>query len=634
VPRRLKRDVDQLGLLEARVATAPCVPGIRQKVNEWRGFELKPEIRADWPTSGYRGVTPTTEILLKHWFYTDHINPRKFRYHYFQQEAIETLIYLYEVAKVRRHKNLIESFATRSDLQLLRYDEFGRYAVKMATGSGKTKVMSLAIAWQFFNAVAESREDFAKTFLIIAPNVIVFERLRLDFEGADIFNADPIIPDALRIYWDFQCYMRDASERASSLGALYLANVDQFYARQQSKANEPDIMTEVLGPKPPAENLTFVGFDKRIVTRGGPIVVLNDEAHHTHDEESEWSKLVRRLHADVTNGLAAQLDFTATPRHSKGQLFSWTIYNYPLKQAIIDNVVKRPLKGIAKGIHERPTDVASTRYEAYLAAGVERWREYREQLKPLNKKPVLFIMMNDTSEADDIRDWLQKKYPAEFADEKLVTIHTDKSGEVSKKDLDKARKASREVDLPSSPINGIVSVLMLREGWDVQSVTVIVGLRPYTAKANILPEQTVGRGLRLMFRGPERGGYVEHVDVIGNNKFIEFVEQLEREEDLQLQTFDVGKDKVVIITIQPDEKKKDKDISIPVLSPILTRKKSLAEEIAELDVTKFSCPVLPRKEDDAAAKTFRYEGFDIITLQKMIEREYKIPELQTPEEMI
>ena len=163
--------------------------------------------------------------------------------------------------------------------------------------------------------------------------------------------------------------------------------------------------------------------------------------------------------------------------------------------------MKRPLKGIAKGITEQPSHVASTRYEAYLAAGVERWKEYREQLSPLGKRPVLFVMMNDTNDADDVGDWLQKKYPSEFGGDKLLIIHTDKSGEVSKKDLDKARKISREIDDEKSPVNCIVSVLMLREGWDVQSVTVIVGLRPYSAKANILPEQTVGRGLRLMFRG-------------------------------------------------------------------------------------------------------------------------------------
>jgi type III restriction enzyme len=619
--RKRKQSSDQADLLDARVATAPCVPGIREKVKVWRDGD-------------YKGISDTTQILLNHWFRTDHKLPdgRKFKYHPFQREAVETLIYLYEVAKVRRHKGLVETFATRSDLRLLQYDDFARYCVKMATGSGKTKVMSLTIAWQFFNAVAEARDDFAKTFLIIAPNVIVFERLRTDFEGGRIFRGDPVVPPELQIYWnDFQCYMRGEGERGSSLGALYLTNVQQFYERQDNGGDEPEELTAVLGPKPPAQTSTIQDFGKRVVDRDGPIAVVNDEAHHTHDEESEWNKIIRALHASAPGGLAGQFDFTATPRHSKGQLFSWTVFDYPLKQAIIDNVVKRPLKGIAQGIAEQRSDVASTRYQAYLAAGVERWKEYREQLAPLNKKPVLFVMMNDTADADDVGDWLRKKYPSEFGGEKLLIIHTDRSGEVSKKDLDIARKASREIDDEKSSINCVVSVMMLREGWDVQSVTVIVGLRPYTAKANILPEQTVGRGLRLMFRG--QTGYIERVDVIGNKTFIEFVEQLEREEDIQLETFNL-KEKVSIITIVPDPKKTDRDIAIPVLSPILTRKKSLAEEIAELDVKTFNSPVLPRKQDDLVAKSFRYEGYDIITLQKMVEREYKIPEPQTAEEVI
>lgn len=619
--RRRKQSSDQPDLLDARVATAPCVPGIEEKVKLWRD-------------DGYKDVSETTRTLLNYWFYTDHRLPdrRNFKYHHFQREAIETVIYLYEVVRIRRHKTLVETFATRSDLRLLQYDDFARYAVKMATGSGKTKVMSLVIAWQFFNAVAEARDDFAKTFLLIAPNVIVFERLRADFEGGRIFHGDPVIPPELQIYWnDFQCYMRGESERASSLGALYLTNVQQFYERQSNNDDEPEELTAVLGPKPSAQTSMVEDFDKRIAARGEPVVVLNDEAHHTHDEDSEWNKIIRGLHATVPGGVGGQFDFTATPRHSKGQLFSWTVFDYPLKQAIIDNVVKRPLKGIAEGITEARSEIASTRYEAYLAAGVERWKEYRQQLTPLSKKPVLFVMMNDTAQADDVADWLQKKYPSEFGENRLLKIHTDRSGDVSKKILDEARKAARDIDEERSPINCIVSVMMLREGWDVQSVTVIVGLRPFTSKANILPEQTVGRGLRLMFRN--NPGYIERVDVIGNKTFIEFVEQLEREEDIQLETFNL-KEKVSIITIAPDPKKQDKDIAIPVLSPILTRKKSLSEEIVELDVQDFDCPILPRKREELEAKTFQYTGYDIITLQKLVEREYSIPEPQTAEEVI
>jgi type III restriction enzyme len=607
-------------LFDVTTTTAPCVPAIREKVERWRA-------------EGYPGVTETTRRLLNYWFHTDHRLPdgRKFKYYYFQQHAVETLVYLYEVAGVRRQKQLIETFANRQDLKLLQYDDFARYCVKMATGSGKTKVMSLAVAWHYFNAVAEARDDFARSFILIAPNVIVFERLRTDFAGGRIFLLDPIIPEELRIYWDFQCYMRGEAERATSLGALYLTNVQQLYDRPETNGDEPDVMTAVLGPKPPAAGLEVEDFLPRIVSRGGPLTVLNDEAHHTHDEESEWNKTIRRLHAEVPGGVAAQLDFTATPRHTKGQLFSWTVYDYPLKQAIIDNVVKRPIKGITKGIPEQKSSYASVRYQAYLAAGVERWKEYRGQLAPLGRKPILFIMMNDTAEADDVGDWLQKKYTAEFGEDRLLIIHTDKSGEVSKKDLDKARTVARDVDSEKNPVNCIVSVVMLREGWDVQSVTVIVGLRPFTAKANILPEQTVGRGLRLMFRDRT---YVERVDVIGNQRFIDFVEQLEKEEDIQLDTFEVGKDKVTITTIEPAPDKLDKDIALPVLSPILVRKKSLGDEIAALDVSRFVCPKLPRKEDDKVAQAFHYEGYDLVTLQKIIERDYTLPAPQTAEEVI
>src|SRR5271166_4265917 len=287
MPRTRRQNTDQLSLLEARVSTAPLVSGIRETVKTWRD-------------GGYKGISETTRILLNYWFFTDHRlrDGRKFKYHYFQQEAVETLIYLYEVGEIRRHKGLVETFATRGDLRLLQYDDFARYCVKMATGSGKTKVMSLAVAWQFFNAVAEARDDFAKSFLLIAPNVIVFERLRTDFAGGRIFRTDPVVPPEMKIYWyDFQCYMRGDPERASSLGALYLANVQQFYERQNGGQDEPEELTAVLGPKPPPQASGIEDFDKRIIDRGGPVVVLNDEAHHTHDEDSEWNKIIRGLHA-------------------------------------------------------------------------------------------------------------------------------------------------------------------------------------------------------------------------------------------------------------------------------------------------------------------------------------------------
>ena len=178
--------------------------------------------------------------------------------------------------------------------------------------------------------------------------------------------------------------MRDDAERAHAEGTLFLTNIQQLYERpDRSNEDEPDAMTAVLGLKPPAKKLEMTGFGDRIALRAGKLLVVNDEAHHTHDEDNEWNKVIRALHEKTP--LAAELDFSATPRFQKGAIFPWTISDYPLKQAIIDGIVKRPMKGIAK-ITEAKSDVASVRYRAYLAAGVERWRAYRDQLKPLKKK--------------------------------------------------------------------------------------------------------------------------------------------------------------------------------------------------------------------------------------------------------
>jgi type III restriction enzyme len=429
----------------------------------------------------------------------------------------------------------------------------------MATGSGKTKVMALAIAWQFMNSQCEAEEvakQYASTFLLLAPNVIVMERLRTDFAGGRIFEVDPIIPRDLRAFWDFDCVLRGQGEKAHYEGTSFLTNIQQLHDRRHSDDEEPDPMTAVLGPRPPTRKLELSDFDERIGMRSGQLMVINDEAHHTHADNSEWMKIIRRLH--LKTPIAVQLDFSATPRFPKGALFPWIISDYPLKQAIMDQIVKWPMRGVAK-ITEAKSQHASIRYEGYLVAGVERWKEYRKALNPLGKKPILFIMLSDTEEAEDVGAWLRGTYPELLGAEKTLVIHTNTAGEITKADLDTARRIAREVDEDISEVGAIVSVLMLREGWDVQNVTVVVGLRPFTAKANVLPEQAIGRGLRLMFRGQRGVGYRERVDIIGNQKFLEFVDDLEKLEDMKLGTFEVGRDPVRILTVHPESARSEFD---------------------------------------------------------------------------
>ena len=608
-----------------QLRTAACVPAIRQAVQ-------------DWKAAGYPGITKTTKLLLRYWFDTDHRlkSGRPFAYHASQREAMESLVFIWEAEKVWSRKGLLERYANKAlltNVPLPKYDDFARYCLKMATGSGKTKVMALAVAWQYFNAVREKPEiakDYAKTFLVIAPNIIVLERLATDFTGGRIFRADPVVPKALEMFWDMAFVMRGEGERASSAGTLFLTNIQQLYPRDKDASKESSPLDDLLGPTPPTKTSEGPSTIERIAALGERSMVLNDEAHHTWDEDSEWNRVIRSLHEAAP--LSQQLDMSATPRFQKGTLFPWTIFDYPLKQAILDGIVKRPVIGIAKS-QEAKSDIASVKYQAFLTAGVERWKEYRQQLAPLSKKPVLFVMLNSTAEADEVGDWLKTKYPQEFGGDRTLIIHTDTKGEISKKDLEKARTASREIDDNTSEVNGVVSVLMLREGWDVQNVTVVVGLRPYSAKANILPEQAIGRGLRLMFRTPGVA-YQERVDIIGNGAFLEFVEDLEKLEEVKLESFEVGKDKLEILVIQAQSDKSAYDIAFPVLSPSLVRKKSLADEITALDVHTMTHPPLPLKRSSAEAQTFQYEGRDIITLEKLVEREYVIPDPQTAQEVI
>ena len=135
-----------------------------------------------------------------------------------------------------------------------------------------------------------------------------------------------------------------------------------------------------------------------------------------------------------------------------------------------------------------------------------------------------------------------------------------------------------------------------------------------------------------MFR--ELGNYIERVDVIGNRTFLKFVDDLEKIEDVKLDTFEIGKDKLSITTIQPDPARAEFDIGLPQLTPALMRKRTLAEEIDALDVMTFETPVLPVRPGDKEAEQFQYEGYDILTLEKLVERDYEIPEPQTPGEVI
>ena len=610
-----------------------CAPAIENAVKEWR-------------ETGYPGATETTRRLLAWWFDTDHeVDGQPFTFYEAQRSAVEALIYTYEIARRRNNRELLEAFLPNPDVRLLQYGDFARYAVKMATGSGKTMVMALSVVWSYLNAINEPEAgDSATSFLIIAPNVIVFERLQGDFAGGVAFRRFHMVPPEYADQWsDVRFFMRGDKADIASGGAVYLTNIQQLYdAPQQnslrSSGGVPAPIAGFLGPRASDAPAERDDFDDRIVRRNAPVMVINDEAHHTHDEESAWNQTVRSLRQRIgETRFMTQLDFSATPRFSDGVLFPWVIYNYPLWQAIEDGIVKQPIRGELKDATEPQSDDVAVRYGAYITAAVQRWREYRDQLVPLGKKPVLFVMMENTREASAVAAHLQDTYRQDFAGDKLQVIHTNNSGEFSNAqsrvgDLEEARRVVKNIDSDDSAINAVISVMMLREGWDVRNVTVVLGLRPYTSSANILPEQAIGRGLRLMFPGQD--GYQERVDIIGTEKFMEFVANLD-DDTGPIPGEPINGGGIKIVTIYPDYAHKGAmDIAVPNISPIYERKTNTRDEIAKLNIDTIEVDNLPFSLEIQDDEQFTYLGLDALTEETLVKRIYRLPSPNTCSEVI
>ncbi len=201
----------------------------------------------------------------------------------------------------------------------------------------------------------------ATSFLVIAPNLIVFERLKADFGDAATFRRDPLVPPEWSHDFDLAVLLQDDAAPVTGRGVLYLTNVQRLYepsaVRGKSKT-APNPVEAMLGPRvnrdvdaSSAQEL----FDR--IAERRRVMVLNDEAHHVHDEKLKWSQTIERLHdelrrrtpQDAGAGVVSQLDYSATPKYEKGGIFRHVVVDYPLAQAVADGIVKTPVIGEVSG---------------------------------------------------------------------------------------------------------------------------------------------------------------------------------------------------------------------------------------------------------------------------------------------
>lgn len=621
---------DTLRLTSADCLLPPLVAALRRRVKEFRD-------------SGYVGASETSKSLLNWWFKGPRLVPgadgmTEFQYFFAQQEALETIVYLYDVVGVKDKFDLMR-FDSTGDVTANMFPEaWRRFVIKMATGTGKTKVMSLALAWSYFHRLYEPDSDLARNFLIITPNIIVLDRICKDFEGLRIFHSDPVIPDNGHDGREWQndffrkitVHKQDDLRILSDTGNIFLTNIHRVYTGKEIPPSPDDenTMDYFLGPGPKGD-ISDSRVDLGMVVRDiSELMVLNDEAHHIHNEKMAWFQSIQDIHNRLLqkdSALALQLDVTATPKHNDGTIFAQTVSDYPLIEAIWQDVVKHPVlpdNESRKDLRERQSARYTEKYADYIHLGVVEWRKsYEEHRKTGGKKSILFVMTDDTRNCDDLAAHLESNYP----DLKgaVLVIHTKKNGEISeapssgksREELEKLRKAANEID-HDEKYKAIVSVLVLKEGWDVRNVTTIVGLRAYSAKSNILPEQTLGRGLRRMFHGDNDGRIEETVSVVGTDAFMEFVESIERE-GVALRRASMGKDAPpqfrLLIEVDRENPKKDidaLDIALPVLTARAHREyENLVNlEIAALQHRKAAYRQF--SEEDRRKIVFRYIARD------------------------
>lgn len=514
---------------------------------------LEPEVKA-WADQGWQGVTQTTYELLAYWFNRGEETDEKF--HLCQQRAIETIIYCHEILGIETLKQAFEKIAPDALARSAALSEevehlpFAKYALKMATGTGKTWVLAALLVWQYFNALnAERPGKYSTHFLLVAPGHEVLNRLLDMFLGKhntktgnrdkskSDFERTLFMPEGERFRNRFHLQVLEPSDIRPNLTPpdepfVYITNWQQF--RLNESSNLWDQLTGADVEEQPRGEIIA-----DFLAEYPDLIIFNDEAHHVHGaktakgEELVWRKFLTALYNRVVEkhgrerGAFVQIDFSATPFYGsaeKKEYFPHIVYDFDLVEAMRAMLVKQIFLEERQGMmgeKMEDLDVRAERAEAdeehargkVVGVSVSQkllldiGRKKLEQIaaefrkKGLDKKPVLFVLAENTEVADLVTEHL-----ANLTDERgrnyrnqILVIHSDKKGEMSEKDWEKYRQQLETLDESEeiNPIRVVVSVLMLREGFDTQNVGVVVVLR--SAKADLLLEQIVGRGVRLMF---------------------------------------------------------------------------------------------------------------------------------------
>ena len=583
---------------------------LRREVDLWRA---SPE--ASW------NVTPETARLLKHWRDYDFSDIRPF---FCQVEAVETVIWLTEVAPQSGRRD-VRAILERLDAANEQANpDLARLALKLATGAGKTTVMAMLIAWQTVNAVRRpSSRNFTRGFLVVAPGLTIRDRLRVlkPNDPDSYYQGRELIPSDM---------LQDLEQ-----ARIVITNYHAFKRRETLDLSKGG-RSLLQGRGPGIESIETEG---QMLLRVAPelmgmrsIMAFNDEAHHcyrekpgegeegdlTGDDRREARKNLEAARLWINGleavkrklGLRRVIDLSATPfflrgsGYAEGTLFPWTMSDFSLLDAIECGIVKLPRVPVADNIPGAEVPVFRNLWEHIRSKMPRKGRGQAGALDPLSipvelqtalealyghyaetyklwqeadieVPPCFIVVCNNTATSKLVYDYISgfhkenengsttvqpgrlelfrnfDEYGNSHARPRTLLIDSEQLESGEGLDRNFRRAAAHEIerfrreqvqrtgdraaaenitdhDLLREVMNTVgkqgqlgdsircvVSVSMLTEGWDANTVTHVLGVRAFGTQ--LLCEQVIGRALRRQSYDLNEDGRldVEYADVLG-----------------------------------------------------------------------------------------------------------------------
>ncbi len=502
---------------------------------------IRPRVKS-WRDAGYPGISGTTKKLLEHW---NDREQRQFPFFWCQLEAIETAIWLMEASP-----------AEKQGIDIPSENDWERQCLKLATGTGKTIVMAMLIAWQSLNKMANPKDTrFSKNILILAPGITVRDRLQvlLPSDAENYYQLFNVVPSHM---WQ---ELQGAKIQVTNWHAL--APLDENAGPKVVK-------------KGPESDEAFV---RRVLPDFGGaqnILVINDEAHHCHqpaegeelsgiekEQATIWISGIERIHR--ARGVLKTYDLSATPFRPSGHnnageaLFSWIVSDFGLNDAIESGLVKTPKVAVrddsgvgsdfkSKLFHMYPEMKGDLNRRAEPHEGLPDllsqalnilggdWLKERENWSKGGMKvpPVMIVICNRTETAARVEYSIINGFTAvhELQErDRLIRVDQDALDKVEAEEAGSLGSKEKQAEQLREKMNTVgkdgkagqniqcvIGVNMLSEGWDAKIVTHILGVRAFTSQ--LLCEQVVGRGLRRISYdvNPETGLLEpEYVTVFG-----------------------------------------------------------------------------------------------------------------------